>query len=351
MKKILFIIGTKPEAIKLLPLIKKCKNYHKIKICLTNQHPNINRIIKEDDCITLNLIRNENGLSGLTGKILELLDKENEIKKFNPDLIIVHGDTTSSLCGCLYAFYEKIKLFHVESGLRTNDKYAPFPEEINRRIIDSFSDVNLCPTNENKKNLAKENIIDNVYVVGNTIIDYLKNKENKEINLPELLWINNEPFAIATLHRRESWGGSITKSINLLSDFAKKNKYKIIYISNNNKSLKQDAEKILNNNEFVLLSDPLEPNIFQALLSKCEFVVTDSGGIQEEAVYYQKPIIILRKNTERIEILQNNCGILANNDTLLECLMNIRGNKFNKNSFLFGEGNSSDKIISLINNL
>ena len=347
MKKILFILGTKPEAIKLRPIIKKCKDSFVIKICLTNQHPNLEKILGED-CICLNLVRNEKGLAGLTGKILELLDDQKEIRKWKPDLVVVHGDTTSSLCGCLYAFYEKIKICHVESGLRTHDKYAPFPEEINRLIIDSISDINFCPTIENKKNLQKENAAGKIHVVGNTIIDVLRNNEIDNIKCSELEWANNFSFGIVTLHRRENWGEFIKKSIQIICDFAKKNKQKIIYVSNNNEDLRVAVKQTTHGNEFVLVCDPLDPIVFQKLLSECSFVITDSGGIQEEATYYQKPLIILRKNTERIEIIKNKCGILANNENLSEILSNFSDIKFEKNPFVFGNGTSSDKIVNVI---
>lgn len=347
MKKILFIIGTKPEAIKLKPVIEQCKNNFKIKVCLTNQHPNLDKIINEK-CINLKLIRNEKGLSGLTGNILNLLENKKQINKWKPDLIIVHGDTTSSLCGALYAFYNKIKLCHVESGLRSNNKQSPFPEEINRKIIDALSDINFCPTIDNKKNLYKENVSSNCYIVGNTIIDSLKNNilNNKDCKI--LSWTNKSPYVVVTLHRRENWE-KISKSIKIISKFAKNNKLKIVYVCNKNKKLKNIAKKILKNNKFVYVSDSIDHSYFQNLIINCSMIITDSGGIQEEAVYYKKPIIILRDNTERQEIIKNKCGILANNENLLKTLSsNIA---FSQKPHLFGNGKSSIKIAKILSNI
>ncbi len=346
MKKILFILGTKPEALKLLPVFDNCKSF---KVCITNQHPNIDKLlnINKNKIIQLKLERNEKGLSGLTGQILRLLDENKKVRRWKPDLIVVHGDTTSALCGALYAFYENIKLCHVESGLRTHNKRAPFPEESNRKIIDYLSDVHFCPTENNKNNLNNENICNNIHVVGNTIIDFIKNiktKENKKIKK----WLNNSEYGLVTIHRRENWN-IIQDYLKIISKFATEKKQKIIYVCNNNKKLKKIVKDKIKS-KYVFLSNPLEPKKFYGILSGCSFVLTDSGGIQEEASFLGKPMIILRNETERDEIIKNKCGVLANKENLRNILNQIKNKKFNQVNNLYGNGNTAFQITKLLLN-
>ena len=349
MNKILFILGTKPEAIKLSPVISECEKKYKIKVCLTSQHEKIKNILnlKNNKIIELNLNRDENGLSGLVGNVLCLLDKNKSIRSWKPDLIIVHGDTVSSLCGAFYAFYEKIKLCHVESGLRTHNKHSPFPEECNRKIIDYMADIHFAVNEIGKNNLIKENL-DKIYTVGNTVIDVVKNNINCKFKHPILDWVKNENFAVVTLHRRENWGKNINNMLSEISNFSNKYKYKILYFTNNNNNIKNKVKKAFENNKLIYISDALDSYDFHNILSKCSFVMTDSGGLQEESCFLEKPILILRNETERIEILEKNCGILVPPNKLKKTLKNIMKLKFNKCKGLYGNGNSSKKITKIL---
>ena len=341
MKKVLFIIGTRPEAIKLKPVIENINKFFQIKICLTNQHENIRNTFLEFDnsIIELKLKREENNLTGLMGNILLLLDNNTDIQTWKPDIIAVHGDTCSALCGAFYAFYSNIKLCHIEAGLRTHDKFSPFPEEANRKIIDYLSDIHFAPTEYNQNNLQQENIIDNVYVVGNSIIDVIKTSLCKNNG-------TQEPYGLVTLHRRENWDSAIESSLNEIVRFASDFKYKILYVCNYNSLLKNKIIKIIGNNKYVQILDPLNSTNFHELLKNCTFVVTDSGGIQEEAIYFSKPLLIMRTTTERQEIINHNCGYLINPNTVYAALTDTLGGslQFNIKTDLYGDGSTSKKL-------
>lgn len=341
MKKVLFIIGTRPEAIKLKPIIENINKCFQIKICLTNQHENIKNTFLEfnNDIIELKLKREENNLTGLMGNILLLLDNNTDIQTWKPDIIAVHGDTCSALCGAFYAFYSNIKLCHIEAGLRTHDKFSPFPEEANRKIIDYLSDIYFAPTKYNQNNLEQENITDNVHVVGNSIIDVIKTNDYNNDEVKEI-------YGLVTLHRRENWDSIIESSLNEIVRFASYFKYKILYVCNHNSLLKNKIIKIIDNNKYVEILDPLNSIQFHKLLKNCAFVVTDSGGIQEEAVYFSKPLLIMRTTTERQEIINYNCGYLINPDTVYNTLTDILSGRlhFNIKTELYGDGSTSKNI-------
>lgn len=348
MKKVLFILGTRPEAIKLKPVIDKFAGFD-YRVCLTNQHKEINRFlnIEKTKIIHLKLNRKNKGLVELTANILSLLDKNKIIKKWKPELIIVHGDTTSSFCGALYAFYEKIKLCHIESGLRTNDKQSPYPEEFNRKVIDYLSDINFCPTKINKKNLTKEKVEGKKYVVGNTIIDVLRyGKTRTDENIKK--WLKNDEYILITMHRRENWDYKIKKILNIMNKFSKLNKKKIIYVCNNNKQLVKLAKKCFEHNKNVLICKPLQPEIFRSLLKNCSLVITDSGGVQEESCYYGKTTLIAREKTERVEAIINNCAKLIGLKNLEKQLNEIKKFNLKNKKYLYGRGNTSDLIVKLL---
>ena len=355
MKKVLFILGTRPEAIKLQPVIRQCVDLFDIKICLTNQHPDIGNILFEfnKNIIKLELTRHEFGLSGLMGNILILLDRENGIKEWGPDLIIVHGDTTSSLCGALYSYYEQIPLCHIESGLRTNDKFSPFPEESNRKIIDYLATINFAPTSINQNNLTNENIVNNVHVVGNSIIDVLKtNLDTTDISIDSRLlsWISNNDFGLITLHRRENWKSNIQSALKEISSFCLKHKHRMVYVCNKNIELQDLVKKTISDNPFMYIIDPLENKEFHHLILKSNFIITDSGGIQEEASFIGKPILILRNTTERQEIINNNCGLLLEAHNIQNTLENIlnKSIEFNQDKSLYGNGTTSIQIAEIL---
>jgi UDP-N-acetylglucosamine 2-epimerase (non-hydrolysing) len=346
MIKILFILGTRPEAIKLKPLIKELRScdFFDTRVCLTNQHPEMSGLIGGDDFISLPLEREGSSLTELNGLLLTLLFKNKEIPAFNPDLIVVHGDTTSSLCGAMYAFYSGIKVCHVEAGLRTHE-VNPFPEEFNRRTIDGISDMLFAPTEKNRDNLAKEGISKGVYVVGNTSIDVLKTSLNSSFENQVTKWTAGDDFIISTMHRRENWGCNFSDALDQIDKFAAKSQRKFVYVCNNNADLAKTASAALGANPNVYVSRPLPPEEFQNLLWRCKAVLTDSGGIQEEAVFLKKPLLILRESTERKEITELNAGKLINPAEICSVLHNLDNLDFNFNNYdMYGMGETSSKI-------
>ena len=347
MKKILFILGTRPEAIKLKPIVVECINSFDVKVCLTNQHSNIDNMFFEfkNNIINLELKRNESGLSGLMGNILVLLDNEIKIKEWKPDLVIIHGDTCSSICGALYAFYNKIKLCHIEAGLRTNDKKSPFPEESNRKIIDYLSDIHFAPTELDKQNLVNEKIDnDNIFVVGNSIIDVIKNHPKYDT------CDKSKPYGLVTLHRRENWPDIIKSALKEISRFALDARYNIIYVCNNDEYLKGQVKNIIQNNPYISISDSVNYDKFYQLMSESNFILTDSGGIQEEGVFLGKPLLIMRESTERQILLNNNCGYLVNPSNVYHIMTQTINNElhFNYCPNLFGNGNTSSSITKIL---
>lgn len=323
---------------------------NEVKICLTSQHDIRSLLVSvnDSDIISLDLKRDERGLCGLTGNILRLLDGEKSLEDWNPDMVVVHGDTTSALCGALYAFYKQIKLCHVESGLRSDNKFSPFPEEANRKLIDYLSDIHFAPHQNNKERLEKERVGGQIHVVGNTIVDVVKKNVVFDFNSRLLDWAGAD-FVLVTLHRRENWGENIKGMLSDISDFARTNKYKIVYVKNQNPALQKMADEAFIDNDRVLVSDPLSTFEFHNVLARCSFVMTDSGGIQEEANFLGKPIMVLRNETERQEILDCGGSVLVPPERLRAAIKDFLIAEFNKCPSLYGNGDSSRKIIEIIN--
>lgn len=344
--RVLFILGTRPEAIKLKPIIELATNYFEVKICLTNQHSNIDKFFSTipNSIIQLPLHRTEQGLADLTGRLLSLLDSNKQIKDWSPSMIIVHGDTTSALSGAMYAHYNKISLAHVEAGLRTNNKQSPFPEESNRKIIDYLSDIHFAPTEYDKKNLNQEQIVNNVFVVGNSVIDTIKNQNLYQCHQTSV------PYGLVTLHRRESWDSNIELALLELSKFANDFKYNMIYVCNNNQQLKNKVCKILTSNKYIEIQDALEYADFIKLLTGSSWVLTDSGGVQEESVFLKKPLLIMRDSTERQGVLMSSCGYLVDPKNVYNILEQTTNKKlkFNTDPFMYGCGNTAHLIINIL---
>lgn len=341
--RILFILGTRPEAIKLKPIIEEALIYFDVKICLTNQHSNIKNFFIEitDQIIELPLERTGSSLTGLVGQMLYLLDQNQNLQIWKPAIVVVHGDTSSSLCGALYAFYNSIKLCHVEAGLRTQNKQSPFPEESNRKIIDYLADIHFAPTILDQKNLANESINQNVFVVGNSIVDVIK-KYNFVKNTE-----TEKSYGLVTLHRRENWESIIPSALIQISKFALNNKYKIIYICNKNKQLKKIIRTIIKNNPYIVIYDAMNYDNFLKLMHGADFILTDSGGVQEEAVFLNKPLLIMRESTERQEIINTKCGYLVNPDDVYDMLNKVIKKEliFNCIPNLYGIGNTARSIV------
>jgi len=302
----LICFGTRPELIKCIPLIHKFKeNNIEFKILFSGQHENLikdfYKYIDEPDFTFTNIMEHGQTLNQLSSKILLQSNKlflENTFSN-----VIVQGDTTTAYSLALSAFHFQIPVIHLEAGLRTNDKYSPFPEEINRRLISQIASIHLCPTTLSLENLQKEEITNGVHLVGNTVVDIYKYifKNTLPSNNIRNIIDNNKEYIVVTLHRRENRGDkihSMWKQLNILS-----NKYKFIYITH--PSL-PDSKKILDNSNIILL-DPQDYESMVHLISNSKGIITDSGGLQEEAVCAMKKVLVCRDTTERPETID--CGI------------------------------------------
>lgn len=302
----LICFGTRPELIKCIPLIHKFKeNNIEFKTLFSGQHENLikdfYKYIDEPDFTFTNIMEHGQTLNQLSSKILLQSNKlflENTFSN-----VIVQGDTTTAYSLALSAFHFQIPVIHLEAGLRTNDKYSPFPEEINRRLISQISSIHLCPTKMSIENLQKEQITNGVHLVGNTVVDIYKYIFENTIPSNKIQDIidNNKEYIVVTLHRRENRGDkihSMWKQLNILSS-----KYKFIYITH--PSL-PDSKKILDNSNIILL-DPQDYESMVHLISNSKGIITDSGGLQEEAVCANKRALVCRDTTERPETID--CGL------------------------------------------
>jgi len=325
MKKVSLIFGTRPEAIKLCPLVLELRKHpeFQIHVCVTGQHREmldqvleVFQVVPDDD---LNLMQQGQTLAGFTARAVEAVD--GHLAKCKPDMVIVQGDTTTSLCAALAAFYRRITVGHVEAGLRTWDKRSPFPEEINRVMISRIADLHFAPTEWAKENLRREGIPeDRVFVTGNTVIDALhiaveKIRRNPpEIpNLPKgLLNGDKRPLVLITGHRRESFGDGLRAICRAISTLS--NRYPdtaFVYPVHLNPNVRRPAFDMLSGRRNVHLIDPLPYLSFVALINRSRFVLTDSGGIQEEAPALGKPVLVMRDTTERPEAIEAGTGRLV----------------------------------------
>ena len=364
--KVLLIIGTRPEAIKMAPLIKRLrdnKNYE-VFVCNTGQHKellnpvlSLFKIVIDYDLETMEANQT---LSGLTTKIIIGLNKI--LIQLKPDFIFIHGDTTTSFVSALTAFYLGIKIIHIEAGLRTFNKYSPFPEEMNRTLTASLADFHFAPTLAAKENLKKQGIINNVFITGNTVIDALFdavnliNTSEKDISELKSKIDFNKKIILFTGHRRENFGDgfesifkALTKITNERSDVL------IIYPVHPNPNVQISAFDNFKNNKNVILIDPLNYGTFVWLLKNCYLILTDSGGIQEEAPSLGKPVLVLRELTERPEAVEAGTVILVGSDSAkIYNLTNklLDDQKFYKNmSNLinpYGDGKAAERIIEIL---
>lgn len=309
--KVMAIFGTRPEAIKMCPLVNELKKRDEFdcKVCVTAQHREMLDQVLEVFNLTpdydLNIMKNKQTLCSITTNVLNGL---NDIFiKEEPQLVLVHGDTTTTFAASLSAFYNKIAVGHVEAGLRTYNKYSPFPEEANRVLTGHIADLHFAPTKTSNDNLLKEGIKDNnIFITGNTVIDAMQTTveqnytfENKELNSIDFI---NKKVIMVTAHRRENWGEPLENICYSLKNIAETmDNVEIVYLVHLNPLVKETAHKILGNTKNVHLLPPLALKETHNLMNKCYLIMTDSGGIQEEAPHLGKPVLVLRDTTERPE--------------------------------------------------
>lgn len=360
-KKFVTIFGTRPEAIKLYKITKLLDNNT---IVSTGQHRELlDKIINSLNInidYDLKVMKENQDLNNLTSNII--IKTSNILQQLNPDIVIVHGDTTTALASSIAAFHLKMKIAHVEAGLRSNNKSSPFPEENNRSLISRMATYHFCPTYNNIVNLNKENIYDNVYLTGNTGIDTLLNF-SKSNDIPNSLsniekYIKSK-YILVTCHRRENFGSGFENICNALIELSKKfNDINIIFPVHLNPNIKDIANKKLSNYENILIIEPQEYIEFVYLMKNCFFILTDSGGIQEEAPSLNKPVLVMRDETERNEVIEAGCVKLvgSNIENIISYSTNLIQNINYYNSMIninnpYGDGFASEKIIKVLNNL
>ena len=309
--KVMTIFGTRPEAIKMAPLVKELERRSEIEsyCCVTAQHrqmlDSVLDIFKIKPQFDLDIMEQRQTLSTITTKCLSGMERV--FSEVRPDLVLVHGDTSTTFAGALAAFYQQIAVGHVEAGLRTYDKYSPFPEEMNRSMVGRLAELHFCPTEENRKNLERENISDGVYVTGNTVIDALKTTVVKDYKfttdvLNELDYVGRKVIVV-TCHRRENYGQPMENIMASLRRVAEtySEQVDLVYPVHLSPVVQEVAHRHLDGLKNVHLISPLMADEMHNLMARSYMIMTDSGGLQEEAPALGKPVLVLRRETERPE--------------------------------------------------
>ena len=321
--RVMSVFGTRPEAIKMCPLVRELASRPEIEslCCVTAQHRQmLDSVLEVFRCTPdydLNIMTPRQTLSTITSKCL--LGMDEAIDALKPDLILVHGDTSTTFAGALSAFYHQVKVGHVEAGLRTWDKYSPFPEEMNRKLVSAIADLYFCPTENNRNNLLKEGITKGLFVTGNTVIDALKTtvRDDYHFATDEL---NHLPYGekkvlLVTCHRRENYGEPMKNIMLALRQIAEENPdVELVYPVHLSPVVREAVDKYLRGAPRAHLIDPLPADEMHNLMARCYLVLTDSGGLQEEAPALGKPVLVMRRETERPEAVAAGtvklCGVV-----------------------------------------
>lgn len=359
--KVITIFGTRPEAIKMCPLILQLRKVKPIKciVCLTGQHREmLNQVM---DCFdihadyNLDIMKADQTLSSITIEILNKLDPVLEVEK--PDLLLVHGDTTTSFAASLAGFYRNIAIGHIEAGLRTYDMYAPYPEEFNRQAVDLISTLYFAPTEQSRQNLLKEGKrSEDIYVTGNTVIDALSLTINDSYCNADLDWGKDSRLILLTAHRRESLGEPMRHMFRAIKRVVEEySDVKVIYPIHKNPKVRGVAQEILGGEKRIRLIEPLDAVDFHNFMAHSYIILTDSGGIQEEAPSLGKPVLVMRDSTERPE------GIVAGTSKLVgtteETIYHelkkmltdeVLYRKMSKAVNPYGDGHASERIKDII---
>jgi UDP-N-acetylglucosamine 2-epimerase (non-hydrolysing) len=375
-KKVMFAFGTRPEAIKMAPLIKVFqdeKNFE-TKVCISAQHRQmLDQVLKMFDIkadYDLNIMKPDQDLFDVTTKVLAGMKKV--LNDYSPDIIFVHGDTATTSACSLAAFYNKIKIGHIEAGLRTGNIYSPWPEEANRKITGVLADYHFAPTATSENNLLKENINKkNILVTGNTVIDALslileKIENNSRLKTRILKSISSQyklfddkKIILVTGHRRENFGNGFRNICNALKTIADNNPdFDIVYPVHFNPNVQKPVKEILSNSRNIHLIEPLSYECFIYIMNKSFFIITDSGGIQEEAPSLGKPVLVIRDTSERPEAIRagtvklvgtNYSKIIEESQKLIDDKNEYH--KMSKASNPFGDGKASLKVLNFIKSI
>lgn len=370
-KKILIVFGTRPEAIKMAPVVKAFQQDSRFKtaVCVTAQHRSmldqvldIFEIKPEYD---LDIMKEGQGLSGITSAVIIKLEKV--LQEYKPDYLLVHGDTTTTFAASLAAYYQQIAVVHVEAGLRTHNIYSPWPEEANRRLTGVLTKLHFAPTESAKQNLLKESTPEvNVFVTGNTVIDALHivnerlqtDTQLKQKMAEKFPWLDRDKkIILVTGHRRESFGQGFENICQAIQTLAKRDDVQIIYPVHLNPKVQEPVNRLLKGVESVNLIDPQDYLPFIYLMSQAYIILTDSGGVQEEAPSLGKPVLVMRETTERPEAVEAGTVKLVgtNIELIVSSVTGLLDDKdlYNKMSFShnpYGDGNACKRILEGIAN-
>jgi len=363
--KVMTVFGTRPDAVKMAPLVKELEKCDLVRpvVCVTAQHRQmLDQVLHIFDLVPhydLNIMQDRQSLEYITTRALEGLSEV--LEKEKPDIVLVHGDTTTCFAAALAAFYKKISIGHVEAGLRTHNKYFPYPEEMNRKLAGALSDLHFAPTVSNKSNLLQEGVSESkIYITGNTVIDALKTTVKSDYSFEEPR-LNKVDFAsrrviTVTAHRRENLGSpleNICMALKYIAD--KRNDVEIIYSVHLNPAVQEVASRILCGHSRIHLINPLGVQDMHNLISRSYMVMTDSGGLQEEAPALGKPVLVLRNETERPEAVKAGTVKLAGTDknrvsSLALELLDDTGeyNRMAKAVNPYGDGKASERIVKAL---
>lgn len=363
--KVMTVFGTRPEAIKMAPLVKKMEQNEKIEsiVCVTAQHREmLDSVLKIFDIkpkYDLNIMKHGQTITDVTNRVLKEL--ESVIANDRPDVLLVHGDTTTTFSASLAAFYNKVPVGHVEAGLRSGNIYSPYPEEMNRKLTGMIASIHFAPTVGNKDNLLKENVDeDKICITGNTVIDALLSviNEDYKFNNKDIddIDYNNNKVILLTCHRRENWGKPMEDIFKAIKRVVQDNKnVEVIFPMHLNPKVRDCARSIMGDMEKIHLIEPLDYEPFANLMNKVDIILTDSGGIQEEAPAIGKPVLVLRNETERPEAVEAGTARVVGVDEEVvynETNLLIRDeNEYSEMSNAvnpYGDGKACDRIIQCL---
>lgn len=368
MKKILVVFGTRPEAIKMAPLIiafKEMGNVFNVKVCVTAQHremlDQVLDFFEIDPDYDLNLMKPNQNLFQITADIIT--EMKPVLEDFQPDMVFVHGDTTTSMATALASFYAGIKVCHVEAGLRTQNKLSPFPEEMNRQITGRISDMHFAPTIKSAQNLFSENVNkESVHVVGNTVIDSLIwankkliNYEDEEIKMLKSLIDPSKRIILITGHRRENFGSGFLNICSAIKEVSQRKDVQVIFPVHLNPQVQNPVYSMLEGLPNVKLIRPLAYPAFVWLMNSCYLILTDSGGVQEEAPSLGKPVLVMRDTTERPEAIDAGTCKLVGTDyaTITDNIFRLldQDKVYNDMSMAhnpYGDGLAAKRIVDIL---
>lgn len=362
--RIMSVFGTRPEAIKMCPLVKEIQSDPRVEsiVCVTAQHREmLDQVLKVFDVkpdFDLDIMKPKQTLSQITTRIINAI--EPVLKEVNPDIVLVHGDTTTSYAVALAAFYQQIPVGHVEAGLRTYNMYSPFPEEMNRVMTSRLATLHFAPTPLNRANLIRENVLDNIFVTGNTVLDAFKTTVHEGYSFKnktlQKLDFSRGRYILLTAHRRENIGEPLAAICNAVKRIVEEfSDVKVIYPVHMNPAISDPVHAALGKLPRISLLEPLDVTDLHNLMAKSFLVLTDSGGLQEEGPSFKKPVLVLRTETERPEAVEAGCVrvIGVDEEDIVEQVRTVLTSDeeyqaFLKNGNPYGDGNASKQIVDAI---